>query len=89
MTPTKRPLDAAMLWNMPHHHSDPEWFGFTAEGGIHLGSFFIIDDRLITVSAAGRKRTVELGHTPPLALAENVAAELFLAMAHETAAATK
>jgi hypothetical protein len=41
-----------------------------------VGGFFTIDDRLITVSVAGRKRTTKLGAHPPLAMAESVALDL-------------
>lgn len=64
-----------MLWKTMHRDG-PEWFHVTIDGQVALGSFVIIDDRLITVTIAGRKRTMELGRTPPLALAERVAAEL-------------
>jgi hypothetical protein len=64
-----------MLWKTLRH-SDPEWFHVAYEGGVCLGSFVIIDDRLITVTVAGHRRTMELGSTPPLALAERIAVEL-------------
>jgi hypothetical protein len=67
---------AASLWKTPKH-SAPEAFDFHFKGETQLCWFVITDNRLITVTAAGHKRTVELGHTPPMALAETVAAEMF------------
>jgi hypothetical protein len=57
-------------------HSPTENFDFAFEGEVYPCSFFITDDRLITVTAAGHRRTVELGATPPLALAESLWAEM-------------
>jgi hypothetical protein len=67
---------ADTLWKTLHH-SAPEAFDFHFKGETEVCWFVITDNRLITVTAAGHKRTVELGHTPPMALAETVAAEMF------------
>jgi hypothetical protein len=71
---------ADTLWKTLRH-SAPEAFDFHFKGETEVCWFVITDNRLITVTAAGHKRTVELGHTPPLALAEAVAAEMFHAAA--------
>jgi hypothetical protein len=57
-------------------HSPTEHFDFTFEDEVYPCSFFITDDRLITAMAAGHRRTIELGGTPPLALAESIWAEM-------------
>jgi hypothetical protein len=57
-------------------HSETESFDFQFEGEVHSCSFFITDDRLITATAAGQRRTVALGSTPPLALAESIWTEM-------------
>jgi hypothetical protein len=81
------PLRSAdTLWKSVHH-SAPEAFDFRFKGETEVCWFVITDNRLITVTAAGHKRTVELGHTPPMALAETVAAEMFHAAAQAAAAA--
>jgi hypothetical protein len=57
-------------------HSETESFDFEHQGEIYSCSFFITDDRLITAIAAGQRRTVALGSTPPLALAESIWTEM-------------
>jgi hypothetical protein len=74
---------ADTLWKTLHH-SAPEAFDFHFKGETKLCWFVITENRLITVTADGHRRTVELGHTPPLALAEAVAAEMFHAAEQAT-----
>jgi hypothetical protein len=78
---------ADTLWKTLHH-SAPEAFDFHFKGETEVCWFVITDNRLITVTAAGHRRTVELGRTPPMALAEAVAAEMFHA-AEQAAAPAK
>lgn len=61
---------------MTHSRSGPYQFQIAVNGVYYPSVFVIIDNRLITVTAAGRKRTEELGMMPPLALAEYLAGEL-------------
>jgi hypothetical protein len=61
---------------MNSRHSANVTFDIQFGGQVSVGEFFTIDDRLITVSVAGRKRTSNLGNHPPLALAESIALEL-------------
>jgi hypothetical protein len=61
---------------MTSRHSANTTFEVHVEGSLHVGEFFTADDRLITVSAAGRRRTMKLGVRPPLALAESIAVDL-------------
>ena len=61
---------------MTHSRSGPYQFQIAINGVYYPSVFVIIDNRLITVTAAGRKRTEELGMMPPLALAEYLAGEL-------------
>ena len=61
---------------MTHSRSGPYQFQIAVNGVYYPSVFVIIDNRLITVTAAGRKRTEELGMMPPLALAEFLAGEL-------------
>lgn len=61
---------------MTHSRSGPYQFQIAVNGAYYPSAFVIIDNRLITVTAAGRKRTEELGMMPPLALAEFLAGEL-------------
>ncbi|NEW99420.1 acyl transferase [Rhodopseudomonas sp. BR0G17] len=61
---------------MTHSRSGPYQFQIAVNGVYYPSAFVIIDNRLITVTAAGRKRTEELGMMPPLALAEFLAGEL-------------
>jgi hypothetical protein len=55
---------ADTLWKTLHH-SAPEAFDFHFKGETEVCWFVITDNRLITVTAAGHRRTVELGRTPP------------------------
>jgi hypothetical protein len=61
---------------MNSRHSDNVTFDVRFGGELVSSVFFTVDDRLITVSVAGRKRTMKLGTHPPLALAESIAVEL-------------
>jgi hypothetical protein len=58
---------------MSHHRSQTYSFDVESHGEVHACSFFISDDRLITVLVGDRKRTCTLGSTPPLALALSIA----------------
>jgi hypothetical protein len=66
-------------------HSSLVTFEIAFNGEPHGCSFFITDGRLLTVSASGLRQTRELGATPPLALAESMAADL---LGHRSAPAT-
>jgi hypothetical protein len=61
---------------MTPRHYETENVDFAFEGEILPCSFFITDERLLTATAAGQRRTVELGATPPLALTESIWTEL-------------
>lgn len=61
---------------MIHEHSKDYPFQVEFDGRIYECSFVLTDDRLITVTAAGKKRTEGLGSTPPRALAIALAIEL-------------
>lgn len=61
---------------MTHEHSRDYPFQVDLDGRIYECSFVLTDDRLITVSAAGKKRTEGLGSTPPRALAIALATDL-------------
>jgi hypothetical protein len=58
---------------MTTRHSANVTFEIQFNGELFPCEFFTIDDRFITVSVAGRKRTTKLGDHPPLAMAESVA----------------
>ncbi|NEW87062.1 MULTISPECIES: hypothetical protein [Rhodopseudomonas] len=61
---------------MTHTRSGPYQFQIAVNGVNYASTFVLIDNRLITVTAAGLKRTALLGMMPPLALAEFLAGEL-------------
>lgn len=61
---------------MSHVHSSNYLFDIELRGARYDCSFVLTDDRLITVTAAGRKHTEELGSMPPRALAIAIAAAL-------------
>jgi hypothetical protein len=61
---------------MTHEHSKDYPFQLERDGRIYECCFVITDDRLLTVTAAGKKRTEGLGSTPPRALAIAVATQL-------------
>jgi hypothetical protein len=58
---------------MTTRHSANVTFEVQFDGELFPCDFFTIDDRFITVSVAGRKRTTKLGAHPPLAMAESIA----------------
>jgi hypothetical protein len=59
-----------------HTHSNIYPFQVESHGVLYDCSFVLTDDRLITVTAVGKKRTEGLGATPPRALAIALAMEL-------------
>lgn len=61
---------------MTSRHSEKVAFDVQFGGELFPSAFCTFDDRLITVSVAGRKRTMKLGSHPPLALAESIALDL-------------
>lgn len=61
---------------MPHSHPQSYGFQLVRNGVLHDCSFVLTDDRLITVLAAGRKRSEMLHGVPPRALATTIALEL-------------
>jgi hypothetical protein len=63
-------------------HSSIVTFDLAFKGESYPCSFFITDGRLLTVNVTGQRKTAELGSTPPLALAESMAADL---LAHQAA----
>lgn len=61
---------------MSHVHSESYWFQLRVDGAVYDCTFILTDDRLITVAAAGRRRSEMLGGVPPRALATTIALEL-------------
>lgn len=61
---------------MVHHHSKTYLFQVQRHGFVYDCSFFLTDNRLITVHAVGRKHTEALGSTPPGACAVRIAGRL-------------
>ncbi|RED22392.1 hypothetical protein BJ123_14120 [Rhodopseudomonas thermotolerans] len=61
---------------MSHVHSESYWFQLRVDGAVYHCTFVLTDDRLITVAAAGRRRSEMLGGVPPRALATTIALEL-------------
>lgn len=61
---------------MIHRHSQTYLFQIQRHGFVYDCSFFLTDNRLITVQAVGRKHTEALGKTPPGASALRIAGHL-------------
>lgn len=61
---------------MTHNHSDLYPFQVERRGLVYDCSFFLTDDRLITVLAVGKKHTEDLGAIPPRACAVLIATHL-------------
>jgi hypothetical protein len=61
---------------MSHNHSEIFPLDVELSGTVYLCWFFITDNRLVTVTAAGKRHTEALGTSPPRALAESIATEL-------------
>ncbi|WP_420133588.1 hypothetical protein [Rhodopseudomonas sp.] len=61
---------------MIHRHSKTYMFQLRLHGSVYDCSFFLTDNRLVTVEAAGRKHTEALGSTPPGASAIRIASHL-------------
>ncbi|MFC0239193.1 hypothetical protein [Rhodopseudomonas telluris] len=61
---------------MIHRHSKTYMFQLQRNGCAYDCAFFLTDNRLITVEAAGRKHTEALGSKPPGASAIRIAAHL-------------
>ena len=61
---------------MSHHHSRTYSFQLVLGGVLHDCNFFLTDDRMITVTVGGRRRSEMLGGAPPRALATTIAIEL-------------
>jgi hypothetical protein len=61
---------------MSHSHSETFPFEVELNGTVYVCWFFLTDNRLITVTAAGKRHTQALGASPPRALAMTIASEL-------------
>ena len=61
---------------MPTINSKTFAFQFAMNSGVYDGTFVLTENRLITVSVMGQKRSAGLGHRPPRALALALAMDL-------------